>query len=138
MWAVMAYPCMRPPSASVLRTSRARVPCRMSFLGRATARWHHTQLAMSSFPDLDAIVVIDGPGAHVRVALVDGGVDRGAPFRGARPSSLGARDDPGPDAIADVGDGEERAAAVRDAHLVAGGQAPWCRILGMDYGGRDH
>jgi hypothetical protein len=69
---------------------------------------------------LDAVVVEYRP-AHVGVALVDGGVDRGAVAGVAGPAALGAGDDAGTDAIGDVGDREECAARVADANLVAGG-----------------
>src|SRR5262245_37334527 len=58
---------------------------------------HYLKLLAASaqarnFFDLYAVIVIDGPCAHVRVSVVNRGVDRGAAGDVARPSSLCAPD----------------------------------------------
>ena len=83
-----------------------------------------------------AVVVIDRAAAHVRIALVDGGVDGGALLRVARPASFRARDDAGANAIAHLGDGKKRPSLVFDAHLVSRRNPPRRGIVGMDQEGR--
>src|SRR5215813_12376024 len=89
-------------------------------------------ISTRDFFNLYAVIVIDGPATHVRVSFVNSGVDRGAVFGMARPSSLRAGDHPFADAISDVGHRDKRAAAVEHANGVSSLKPPRRRILWMD------
>src|SRR5262249_10275379 len=94
--------------------------------------WRNARMGSGHLVDAHPVVVVDGAAAHVPVARIDGGVDRRAAFFAARPSSLGAGHDARTDAIAHVGDGQERAARVGDAHLVPRRDPPRRGVVGMD------
>src|SRR5262245_50917741 len=101
---------------------------------------HYLKLLAASaqarnFFDLYAVIVIDGPGAHVRVSVVNRGVDRGAACDVARPSSLCAPDHPFADVFSDLGHRDKRATIVGHANGVPGLKPPRRRILRMDADG---
>src|SRR3954451_11162474 len=72
--------------------------------------------------DLHAVVVEDRAAAHVGVALLDGGVDVGAPAHVLEPVTLGRADHARAYAIRDLDGGQEAAARVEDPSGVAAGQ----------------
>src|SRR5262245_24842082 len=82
--------------------------------------------------DLYAVIVKDGPAAHVGVPFVNSDVDRSAAFGMARPSSLRTGDHPFADAVSNVGSRDKRAATVEHANGVSGHDPPRRRILRMD------
>src|SRR5262245_1603404 len=88
-----------------------------------------------NFFDLCALIVIDGPGAHVRVSVVNCGVDRGAAYDVARPPSLCAPDHPFADVFRDLGHRDKRATIVEHANGVPGLTPPRRRIFRMDADG---
>src|SRR5262245_21319659 len=101
---------------------------------------HYLKLLAASaqarnFFDLYAVIVIDGPGAHVRVSVVNRGVDRCAACDVARPSSLCAPDHPFADVFSDLGHRDKRATIVGHANGVPGLKPPRRRILRMDADG---
>src|SRR5262245_18486204 len=87
------------------------------------AGWRHWRRRSASsrardFFNLDAVIMKDGPGAHVRVSFVNSGVDRGAASVVARPASLRAGDHAFADTVSDFSHCDKRATVVENANLV--------------------
>src|SRR3954468_16551799 len=82
--------------------------------------------------DVDAVVVVDRAAAHVRVALLDRGVDVRAAADVLEPVALGGADHAGPHVVADRHRRDEAAARVEHPRVVAFLQPARRRIFGVD------